>query len=108
MLIRRIKNWLVWSPAEWLYRCNLERFPLPRLPFGWPGFLVLATILIIAIDFVPPLPIEPTFPRPITATIWLAFHLLFFQVKLPAQRAGLLKVNGNGSRVTKAEPESTS
>jgi hypothetical protein len=29
-------------------------------------------------------------------------------VKLPAQRAGLLKVNGNGSRVTKAEPESTS
>jgi predicted nucleic acid-binding protein len=30
------------------------------------------------------------------------------QVKLPAQRAGLLKVNGNGSRVTKAEPESTS
>jgi predicted nucleic acid-binding protein len=30
------------------------------------------------------------------------------EVKLPAQRAGLLKVNGNGSRVTKAEPESTS
>jgi hypothetical protein len=31
-----------------------------------------------------------------------------WHVKLPAQRAGLLKVNGNGSRVTKAEPESTS
>jgi hypothetical protein len=36
------------------------------------------------------------------------FPMTAYKVKLPAQRAGLLKVNGNGSRVTKAEPESTS
>lgn len=75
-------RWIKWSPAERLYRRNLGFFLMPRLPLGWPSFLAITFILAIVTEFAPLLPIEPTFPRPITATIFLAFRLLFLQVAL--------------------------
>lgn len=74
-------RWALWSPADWLFRRNLDLYPMPRLPISWSIFFMIAAILIIS-AFLPPLPIEPTFPRPITATILLAFYLLFLQVAL--------------------------
>lgn len=74
---------------------------MPGLPLGWPSFLVITSVLVIVPRSVPPLSIEPTFPRPITATILLAFCLLFLHVALRLLGLRLSAVGLSKQRVLK-------
>lgn len=75
-------QWIARSPAERLYRRNLELFPTHKFPFGWPIFFLITASLFTIIQFFPRLPWESEFPRPMTALAFLIVCVFLLKIFL--------------------------